>query len=101
MLQPKHKPDPVMILGVLAVVALLVLAACVHVDGNDEEDDCDEVGLSAVTATRTSKPVDRPRTSVSKAPAARERTARTPAPTSSTTRPHRGGHHGIDLDLCD
>ena len=103
MLQPKHKPDPVMLLGVLAIV-LLVVSACVHVDGSHEEDDCDEVGLSAVTATPTSKPVDRLRTSVSKAPAARERTARTPSPSSSTTppghtRPHGGRHH--DLDLCD
>ncbi|WP_328427830.1 hypothetical protein [Streptomyces sp. NBC_00443] len=126
MLKHNRRPNPLMILALLAVVVFLVLAACVRVDG-DEEDDCDDVGLSAVEAPASSrprpavppakpaappakpvKPADRPRVSVSKAPAASTAPRRTPSPVATTTssrpghRPAHGhGHGDLDLDLCD
>lgn len=102
MLQPSRKPDPLMVIGVIAVLVLALAAACVRV----EDDDCRDVGMSAVAApARTGKSADRPAPQLSKAPAvSRAPVAKVPpaartATATVTARPHRGGH--VDLDLCD
>lgn len=103
MLQPSRRPDPLMVIGVIAVLVLAVTVACVRV----EDDDCRDVGMSAVAApARTGKPADRPAApaapQLSKAPAV-SRAPVTKVPpaartATATTRPHGGGH--VDLDLC-
>lgn len=114
MLQPQHKPDPVMVLGVLAVLVLVIVTACVRVGGEDGGD-CDDFGMSAVAAPAvTRKPADRPAAPAapkfSKAPAvSRAPVSKGPQPVRSapaTARhggSHTGGHGGghVDLDLCD
>lgn len=90
-LPPVRRPDPLMVIGVIAVLVFAVAASCAGV----EDDDCDRLGLSAAPAA-TGRPAP-----VSKAPArpsARPVTKAPPATSTATAR-HRGGD--VDLDPCD
>ncbi|WP_328638445.1 hypothetical protein [Streptomyces canus] len=123
MLQPKHRPDPLMILGGIAVLVVLVVAACTHVDGSDDDTGADPCGLSAVAKPAPPRPARpaapawpaapvkpaapgaRPHVSVSKAPAAPHRSvskAPTRTLTATPTARHGRPHHHVDVDLdCD
>ncbi|MFZ4160511.1 hypothetical protein ACOZDE_19070 [Streptomyces griseoincarnatus] len=86
------RPYVVWALGLTAAALVVLLASCLHVDGSGG---CDDLGMSAVAATSSRKPADRPapvstpHRSVSKAPAV----------TTTVTVTSR---HRVDVDLdCD
>jgi hypothetical protein len=100
-----------MVLGALALVVLLVVAACARIQG-DDDGPCDDVGTSAAVAgtfkprppARPAAPAAPPRVSVSKAPAAPPRSvSKVPAATATrtvTAKPGHGSSHGhVDVDL--
>ncbi|MFD8509640.1 hypothetical protein ACFV27_00640 [Streptomyces antimycoticus] len=104
------RPSPLVVLGALALVALLVVAACAHLQGGDAASD--DVGLTAAVAgTSKPRPPARPAAPprVSKAPAAPHRSvSKAPARVATRTVTAKPGHgsshsHGhVDLDLdCD
>ncbi|MBK3625469.1 hypothetical protein JHN59_11545 [Streptomyces sp. MBT49] len=105
MLQPRHRTDHVMLLGVLVVLLLVFAAGCAQLRGADGA--CGDLGLSAAAAAPagTRKPAARaPAQRTSKAPAGprADGSGSRPAGTATTSTRHdnHGRGHG-DLDLCD
>ncbi|MFE7928362.1 hypothetical protein ACFU6S_06410 [Streptomyces sp. NPDC057456] len=104
MLQPKHKPDPVMLLGVLVVLLLVFAAGCAQIRG--VADGCDGLGLSFAGACKPAPgpaaPAPAPRASKTLAgPRASVRTVSRPARTAKATATARYGSRRVNLDFCD
>ncbi|MFJ4627102.1 hypothetical protein [Streptomyces sp. NPDC088847] len=117
MLQPKPRLDPVMVLGILAILLIVLAAACVRVD-QDDSGPCDGLGLSAVekpvppparpaAPVKPAAPAAPPRLSLTKAPAAPAprwtpwhpvRTSTATVTATATAR--QGTHRHVDFD-CD